>query len=125
MTCVMPVPPWPSWNSWSSGQNTMYAETMNARPTAATAMVWMVCFENRRPKVRLISAPSSGSAGIHARIGRGPSCRFAASMLVPERGEAVDLDVAPAAEDCDDDREPHRRLGGGHGDHDEREGVRR
>src|SRR4051812_17692750 len=44
-------------------------------------------------------------------------------MLVPERGEAVDLDVAPAAEDGDDDRETHGGLGGGHGDHDERERV--
>src|ERR1044071_149049 len=94
-------------------------------PTEPTATVWITDLGSRRPSTRLISAPSSGTNGIQTRIGRPTDSEICWSMLVPERGEAVDLDVAATAEDRDDDREPDRRLGGGHGDHDQREGVRR
>src|SRR5882724_1096458 len=119
----MPVPPRPASNSSNNGPNTMYADSKNASATDPIATVETNHFGDRRPSVRLISAPSSGRRGIHTRLGGHENRGVGWSMLVPERGEAVDVDVAPAAEDCDDDRQAHRRLGGGHGDHDERERV--
>src|ERR1044071_4974269 len=125
-TWTSPAPPWRSWNCCISGPNTWTAAMTNDTPTAAIAMVWMIQRPNmrssERPATRLISAPSSGSSGIQIRTSEE---RVDASMLVPERGEAIDLDVAAAAEHCDDDREPHRGLRRGDGDHDQREGVGR
>src|SRR5882762_2949602 len=104
----MPMPPRPAWNSVNSGPNTMYADTKNAAPTEKIATVDTNHLGARRPSVRLINAPISGRSGIHARGGSPEDWVLDWSMLVPERVEAVDVDVVAAAEDSDDDREPHR-----------------
>src|ERR1041384_3436373 len=118
----MPAPPCPAMNSGYSLPNTMYADSPKAPVTAAIATVWMAPFDNQRPNTRLISAPISGRTGIHARIGRGPKnwigwsmwvpgeCQVNDRPLVPEGVQAIDLDVAPAAEHRDDDRQAHRGL---------------
>src|ERR1051325_45977 len=125
-TWTSPAPPWPSWNCRSSGPNTWAAAIANDPTTAPIAIVWTIQRPNARsslrPATRLISAPTSGSSGIKISRSEGS---VDASMLVPERGEAIDLDVAAGAGHRDDDREAHRGLGCGHGDHDQREGVGR
>src|SRR5690349_7534711 len=90
---------------------------------ATVCTVWR---ESRGPIVRLISAPMKGSNGIHARSGSPANLPGSCgSILVPQRGESIDIDVAPAAEHRDDDRETDRCLGRCDCDDDERECVTR
>src|SRR5947207_2378739 len=109
-------------NSWT---NTRYSDRPHDAATAATAIVWIALREIQRPITRLINAPSNGSSGTHASSGRPRNLSAEKSTSVPQGGESIDVDVAAAAKYGDDDRQADARLGGGDGDHDQRERVRR
>src|ERR1700712_1856124 len=77
-------------------------------PTAVTRALGN--FLPRRP---LIAAPASG------RIGMSQSSSSMSGLLPLHQIQAVDVDGAPLAEDGDEEREPHRGLGGGDRHHEE------
>src|SRR5258706_5775779 len=109
----------------NSCTNTRYSDRPHDAATAATAIVWIAPREIHRPITRLISAPSSGNSGTHSSSGRPRNLSVEKSTLMPQGGEPIDVDIAAAAEYGDDDRETDACFGGGDGDHDQREGVRR
>src|SRR5689334_10817650 len=111
--------------------NSTYSMKPDSAHAPATDAIAITCTEPReirRPIVRLISAPRNGSSGIHASSGIPANFKVVGSIqcpLVPQGGESIDVDVAPAAEHGHHDREAHGGLRRGDRDHDQREGVRR
>src|SRR5688572_30766510 len=63
-----------------------------------------------------MTAAISGSSGIATR-----SWRLSTGALALHRRQVIDVDAAPFAEQHDEDREPDRRLGRCHREHEEHE----
>src|SRR5438045_1154332 len=90
--------------------HTRYAEIRNDTTITSDASPPEIDLGSRLPIVELTTKPangSSGMSGINAVIG---------SPL--QRGEGIGVERFPAAEERDDERQPHGGLGGGDG-HDE------
>src|SRR3954452_16809584 len=82
-------------------------------PGAPRATVVTSHFGNHLPSRPLIAAPANGRIGMSQRSWRNMSA------LPAHQDHAVDVDGAPLADAADEEREPHRGLGGGHRHHEE------
>src|SRR5258706_10168818 len=78
---------------WNSAQNTMMPLSTHDAATAPTAIVCTHAFGSRRPSVRLMNAPASGSTAIHASAGRPAKVIDSGSTSVSQGGERVAADV--------------------------------
>src|SRR5512141_1306610 len=99
----------------------------NDPPMAESAMRRTPCLPSRLPKTPLTKAPSAGSASTNASSVKfdAGNCDLNASTLVPQEISVVGAHRLAHPEERKDDGEPHRRLGRGHRDDEEREDLPR
>src|SRR5574341_1212480 len=90
--------------------------TSNDSPAAPQATMPTHFSPRYRPKARLMSNPATGK-----RTMRGTRLNILSLQLI----DVVHADALLGAEDGDDQRQPHRHLGGGHRHHEEHEHLPR
>src|SRR3954469_3126432 len=101
-----------------SAEKNASAATRQEPAMAPAATATTVSRDHLRPNNIRIAAPRNGSSGMRRRLKV-----TTASPSALHQGDFVEVDRLTATEEADQDRQPHRRLGGRQGDDQEGEHV--